>query len=194
MKSCKSLETFLSLKNLTYYFAVETCLDEWWVTHWEKFLCWVNAFYQVWSWNRFDGLEEARWCDRMKRRDLSMPFSTVNNEWAVFDWWRPPPIKWELVQICWWWAVPLEWAVENQAWSWPCCSASLLTSGNAFYCECNVMCVTGNSSSFTIWTHGLAAQCACFHTCTHTCRQVLNQRQAFVFFSMAFVAYVNLGF
>lgn len=25
MKSCKSLDTFLFLKNLTYYFAVETC-------------------------------------------------------------------------------------------------------------------------------------------------------------------------
>lgn len=121
------------------------------------------------------------WCDRMKRRDLSMAFSTVDNEWAVFDWWRPASIKWELVQICWW-AVPLVWAVENQAWSWPCCSASLLTSGNAFYCECNVMCVIGNSYSFTIWTHGLAAQCARFHTCTHTCRQVLNQRQASLFF------------
>lgn len=94
MKSCKLLETFLSPKNLTYCFAVETCLGEWWVTHWDKFLSWVNTFYQVWSWNRFDGLEKARWCDKTKREDLpdrrahpnlrtpdlSMAFSTVNSD------------------------------------------------------------------------------------------------------------------
>lgn len=194
MKSCKSLETFLSPTNLTYYFAVETCLGEWWVTHWEKFLSWVNAFYQVWSWNRFDRLEEAQWYDRTKRGDLpdnkahpnlvrtpdlSMAFSTVNNDWAVFNCWRPPSRNWEEVQICWWWVVPPVREVENQACCWPCCSASLLTSGNAFYYECNVMRVIANSYCFIAWTHGSAAhKCARFHVCAHTCRQVLKQAEA----------------
>lgn len=110
-----------------------------------------------------------------------MAFSTVNNERAVFNCWRPPSRNWEQVQICWWWAVPLVRAVKNQACSWPCCSASLLTSGNAFYYECNVyiMHVIGNSYHFTTWTYGMAAhKRAHFHTCAHTCRQVLKQTEA----------------
>lgn len=188
MKSCKSLETFLSPKNLTYYFAVETCLDEWWVTHWEKFLSWVDAFYQVWSWNRFDGLEEARWCGRTKERICLIAGPTqILFQHQICQWlfplncWRPPSRNWEQVQICWWWAVPLVRAVKNQACSWPCCSASLLTSGNALYYECNVyiMHVIGNSCRFTTWTYGSAAhKRAHFHTCAHTCRQVLKQTEA----------------
>lgn len=79
-------------------------LCKWWVPYWEKFLSPVNAFYQGLSWNRSDRLKEALWCDRTKREDLpdsrthpdlvrtadlSMAFSTANNEQVVFNCWRP---------------------------------------------------------------------------------------------------------
>lgn len=142
-------------------------LCKWWVPYWEKFLSPVNAFYQGLSWNRFDRLKEALWCDRTKREDLpdsrthpdlvrtadlSMAFSTANNEQVVFNCWRPSSTA--LLETgsrpksAFLWAVQLL-RVENQSCFSPCCcSASLKMRGSAFYYECDIVCAIGNRHHF----------------------------------------------
>lgn len=166
MKSCKSLETFLSPENLTYCFAVETCLGEWWVTEkssWVGLVLFTRSDQEtgLTGWKKLGGVIEQKEesCQRLFTLSVTSEQHWTGGGHLLGGGSRSKCAGAELCHWCGQWRIrPVLDHVAQPLY---------YTSGNAFYYECNVTHETESTYCFTTWTQGWLYTSVHASTCAH---------------------------